>query len=241
MRRNAAVLTTALLVCAAAAAAQELAAFFTATADLERRLIGDELGRHAEARRRETAALQQAGDLQARLDAALANQRDVGQLEELERTLASARGAAATAAAEAAALRRSIYERRRRVQVLAEAAAAASRPAAETANPLDGTWDARLMPMDQQAVVELRVEGTLVSGGYRLANGRYGSFRGTWAAGVLRLERVDSQSGFDTILEARLAPGGGRLDGTWQSTLLSSAGPAGGTWLAIKRGPPARR
>lgn len=228
------VLLGALLVVAAAAAAQELVAFFSAQADLERRLVTDELRRHSEARVRENTALQQAADLQVRLDGALGTQREVSELEELERGLAGARAAATAAAAEAEALRRSVYERRRRLAVLAEAMTAAA-PASQPRSALDGTWDARILPMDQQGVFELKVDGTLVSGGYRLAGGRYGSFRGTWAGGTLRLERVDSDAGFDVILEARLAPGGRRLDGTWSATLLNSAGPSGGTWMAIKR------
>jgi hypothetical protein len=240
MRRiRATVVAAAMLAVSAAAGGQELVAFFNAQAELERRLLTDDLRRHGEARRRETQALHDAADLQGRLDAALGTQREVGELEALDRDAAAARAAAAEAGEEAGALRRTIYERRRRLVILAEAAAAAS-PAQEQRSVLDGSWDVRLLPMDHSGVFELRVDGTLVSGGYRMAGGRYGSFRGTWAGGTLRLERIDSEAGFDSILEARLAPGGRRLDGTWSATLLNSAGPAGGTWMAIKREPRAR-
>jgi hypothetical protein len=239
-RLGVACVAAAALTALTAAHAQELAAFFHSSADIERRLLADELRRHSDARRRETVALQQASDLQARLDGGLATDLAIDQLEEIERALAGARQLAATAGAEAAALRRTAYERRRRIDALVDAARA-STPAASQRSALDGTWDLRMMPMDQTGALELRVDGTLVAGGYRMANGRYGSFRGTWAGGNLRLERVDAESGFDTILEARLSPDGRRLDGSWQATLLNSAGPSGGTWVAVRREPRGRQ
>jgi hypothetical protein len=235
-----------LVAVAAAAAGQELAVMVAAEARLERRLLADELRRHAAARQREREALQLAADRQARLDRLLAAEGALADLEEAERSLASARAAAATAAGEAEALRRSIYERRRRLQLLGEEAAAAV-VARRDPGPISGAWDVRILPFDHQGVFELEAEGTIVSGSYRLGGGRTGSFRGTWAGGLLRLERIDAAAGFDSIFEGRLTSDGRRLDGTWQATLLNSAGPGGGTWLAVKReagaspGPPGSR
>jgi hypothetical protein len=226
--------SAALVALAAAAAGQELAALLGAEVRLERRQMLEELRRHGEARRREGEALALAGDLQARLDRLLAAEAQLPDLEEAERALAAARGAAANAAAEAEALRRSVYERRRRLQLLAEESAAVNAPRRET-SPISGAWDVRILPFDQQGVFELDADGTLVSGSYRLGPARTGSFRGTWAAGILRLERIDAAAGFDSIFEGRLSADGQRIDGTWQATLLNSAGPGGGTWVAMKR------
>lgn len=224
----------ALVALAAAGLGQELAVLLAAETRLERRQLAEELRRHAEARRREGEALALAGDARVRLDRLLATEADLADLEEGERTLAAARDAAASAAAEAEALRRSVYERRRRLQLLAEESAAAAAPRRDT-SPISGAWDVRILPFDQQGVFELEADGTLVSGNYRLGGGRTGSFRGTWAAGVLRLERIDAAAGFDSIFEGRLSGDGRRIDGTWQATLLNSGGPGGGTWVALKR------
>lgn len=224
----------ALVGLASAGAAQELTALLAAETRLERRQLAEELRRHGEARRRESEALALAADLQDRLDRLLAVESPLADLEEAERALAAARSAAAVAGTEAEALRRSVYERRRRLQLLAEEASAAAAPRRD-ASPISGTWDVRILPFDQQGVFELDADGTLVSGSYRLSGGRTGSFRGTWAGGILRLERIDAADGFDTIFEARLSADGVRLDGSWQATLLNSSGPSGGTWLGQKR------
>ena len=51
----------------------------------------------------------------------------------------------------------------------------------------------------QEGVAHLNQRGTLVEGTYSLSGGFSGSFRGTFVAGKVRLERIDSQYGFAAI------------------------------------------
>lgn len=102
-------------------------------------------------------------------------------------------------------------------------------------DPLSGKWKIVIDPGGQEGTMVLDLDGTLVSGTYQLAGGWSGSFRGTWVAGKVRLERVDAQLGFSAVLHARLSRGEpGRLEGTWEGTHLTAGMPAGGTWVATK-------
>jgi hypothetical protein len=228
------------LLLAAVAAAQsgpDVVLFLEAQARLERRILADDVRRHAEARRREGEAQRAVNDLQTRLDRLIAADVPLVELDEAERALGAARAAAAAVAEEGRAVRQSLFQTRRRLQMIAEAArnATSARP---EASPIDGTWDVRMFPVDEQGVFQLEAHGTLVGGSYALGGRRTGSFRGTWAGGLLRLERIDAAAGFDLTLEGRLDAGGERFHGTWQSTLLNNSGPTGGTWTATRRRPP---
>jgi hypothetical protein len=76
----------------------------------------------------------------------------------------------------------------------------------------------------------------LVTGTYSLSGGFSGSFRGTFVAGKVRLERIDSQYGFAAIFYGRLVGRGknARLQGNWEATQLSSGLPSMGSWTATR-------
>jgi len=101
-------------------------------------------------------------------------------------------------------------------------------------DPLSGRWRIVLEPGALNGIMTLELNGTLVSGTYRLDGGWGGSLRGTLVADKVRLERIDSQIGFASILygklEARRRPP--RLAGTWEATQLASGLPSAGSWLA---------
>jgi hypothetical protein len=99
--------------------------------------------------------------------------------------------------------------------------------------PLSGAWRIAVEP-DQEGVAYLQQQGTLVSGTYSLSGGFTGSFRGTFVAGKVRLERIDSQFGFAAIYYGRLVGRGrnARLQGNWEATQLASGLPSRGTWTA---------
>lgn len=99
--------------------------------------------------------------------------------------------------------------------------------------PLSGPWQFVVEP-GQQGAAFLQQQGTLVTGTYSLSGGFTGSFRGTFVAGKVRLERIDSQYGFAAIFYGRLVGQGrnARLQGNWEATQLASGLPSAGTWTA---------
>ncbi|MCG6949260.1 MAG: hypothetical protein LJE93_10145 [Acidobacteria bacterium] len=105
----------------------------------------------------------------------------------------------------------------------------------EASAPLAGSWQLVVEP-GQEGVAYLQQQGTLVSGTYSLSGGFNGSFRGTFVAGKVRLERIDSQYGFAAIFYGRLVGHGrnARLQGNWEATQLASGLPAMGSWTATR-------
>jgi len=80
---------------------------------------------------------------------------------------------------------------------------------------------------------DLRLDGSVVTGVYQLSGGWRGSLRGTLIDGTVRLERIDSQQGFNAVYSGRLVTRGNekRLEGTWDATNLAAGMPASGTWV----------
>ena len=100
-------------------------------------------------------------------------------------------------------------------------------------DPLSGRWRLVMEPGGQKGEMALELNGTLLEGTYFLDGGWFGSLRGTFVAGKVRLERVDSQLGFMAVYYGELKPGRpSRLEGTWEGTHLSAGIPSGGTWIA---------
>lgn len=204
----------------------------------------------AESRRLEedVTAAQAAWDEQHRLYQDL-----LGAAQALESALANADASASTlraledryAAALEAAVRqaRLTSDRRRRVYDGMERLAASGRrveqekKAAFDVPMPGGLWRIEVTDGDLVGLMRLSAQGTLVSGDYRLSNGRHGSVSGTYAGGRLELLRVDSQSGRDLSLTAQVDPGAGTLSGSWQRTELASGGPAMGSWSGVLLGP----
>jgi len=100
-------------------------------------------------------------------------------------------------------------------------------------DPLSGRWRVVMEPGGQKGEMALELNGTLLQGTYFLDGGWFGSLRGTFVAGKVRLERVDSQLGFMAVYYGSLKRGRpSRLEGTWEGTHLSAGIPSGGTWVA---------
>ncbi len=108
-------------------------------------------------------------------------------------------------------------------------------------DPITGTWRLVIEPGGQEGLMFLRLDGTLIQGTYRLSGDWSGSLRGTFVAGKVRLERVDSQIGFAAIMYGRLVERGltPRMEGSWEATQLASGLPSGGNWAAEREDEPA--
>jgi hypothetical protein len=134
-------------------------------------------------------------------------------------------------------------DRRRRVYDGMDRLAAAGRRVEQEKRAADdvpvpgGLWRIDVPEGDIVGLMRLVANGTMVSGNYRLSNGRHGSVSGTYAGGRLDLVRVDSQSGRDGTLSAEVDAAEGTLSGAWQRNELASGGASMGTWSAVRLGP----
>jgi hypothetical protein len=234
-------LCLALLALAAALApAQEIGNRSPAAAQidtdlrLERKLLALDLAAYREARAVEQRARDQVSQVAGRLDQALASDRvALGTLEGVHLELSSARAAAQIAADRVEWQLQRLEDRLRRIGFLE---GEAGRPAAPVVDPISGRWRVTVLPQNQAGTFELTLNGTLVTGSYRMNGGASGSFRGTYADNRLRLERVDSARGYDSDFVGSVDPATGRLSGSWIAKELASGQPARGDWSATREG-----
>jgi hypothetical protein len=155
------------------------------------------------------------------------------QLATLEEDLQRARGNALLASRKAEQLTARILDRFRRIDGLHTALSQASDARRRSGGVLAGRWDVHFLPLGQRGTFDLRLDGTLISGTYLLQGEFFGSLRGTLVGATVNLERIDSERGFDMILDASLQANG-ELRGSWRATHLTSGGPSGGTWVAVR-------
>lgn len=231
---------TILLLAVALAPAQETATSRSAASAqietdlrLERKLLALDLAAFREARAMELRTRDQVAGVTGRLDQALAADTvALGTLEGLHLELSSARAASQIAADRVEWQIQRLEDRLRRIGFLE---GEAGRPGTPT-DPVSGTWRVTVQPQDQAGTWELTLNGTLVSGSYKMDAGAAGSFRGTYSDNRLRLERVDATRGFDSVFLGSVDPATGRLSGSWTAQDLASGQPAQGQWSAVRNG-----
>ena len=200
---------------------------------LERKLLALDLAAYREARALEVRTRDQLNTVTGRLDQALAASTvALGTLEGVHMELSSARAASQIAADRVEWQIQRLEDRLRRIGFLE---GEAGRPGTPT-DPVSGTWQVTVRPQNQTGTWELTLNGTLVSGSYRMNGGAAGSFRGTYADNRLRLERVDATRGFDSVFLGSVDPATGRLSGSWTAQDLASGQPAQGDWSAVRSG-----
>jgi hypothetical protein len=202
---------------------------------LERRLLALDLAAYREARDRERGALARVAEVSGRLDQALIGESmALGNLEALHDELSAAREATNTAAERVEAQLLRLQDRLRRIGFLqGELGPRATR----APDPVTGRWQVQILPQNVTATFDLRLEGTVVSGTYSIAGGASsGSFRGTFVNNSLRLERIDSKRGFDSVFAGNV--GGGRITGIWLLNEMATGSPARGDWTATRENGP---
>ena len=239
IRRPAAWLLTCLaitLLAAALAPAQtpsSVAAQIETDLRLERQLLALDLAAYREARTVETRTAEQLTQVTGRLDQALAGGSvALGNLEALHLELSSARAASQIAADRVEWQIQRLEDRLRRIGFLEGEAGRPGTPV----DPVSGTWRVTVLPGNQGGTWNLTVNGTLVSGTYKMDGGAAGSFRGTITENRLRLERVDATRGFDSVYLGTVDPATGGLSGSWTAQDLAAGQPAQGTWSAVRSG-----
>lgn len=228
---------TLLAVSLAPAPAQETTGTASAQIEtdlrLERKLLALDLAAYREARALEQRTRDQVAGVVTRLDQTLdGSSVALGTLETVHLELSSARAASQIAADRVEWQIQRIEDRLRRIGFLE---GEAGRPAAPR-DPVSGTWRVTVQPQNQAGTFELTLNGTLVTGSYRMDAGAAGSFRGTYTDNRLRLERVDATRGFDSVFLGSVDPATGRLSGSWTANDLASGQPARGDWSAVRNG-----
>ena len=198
---------------------------------LEQRLLSLDLLAYNQTRDRERAASQRVAEVLGRLDQALASDAvSLGSLESLQDELAVARGAAHAAEDKLNTQIDKLQERLRRIALLEGDTGAPAR----AADAVSGRWQVHVMPQNATATFDLRLDGTVVNGAYKINGGTSGSFRGTFAGGNLRLLRIDAQGGTDSVWLGAVA--NGHITGTWTANELASGQPTQGNWTAVREG-----
>lgn len=205
---------------------------------LERKLLSLDLAAYREARALEVRTRDQLTTVTGRLDQALTgSSMSLGTLEGVHMELSSARAASQIAADRVEWQIQRLEDRLRRIGFLE---GEAGRPGTPT-DPVSGTWQVAIRPQNQAGTWELTLNGTLVSGTYRMSGGggggaAAGSFRGTYTDNRLRLERVDATRGFDSVFLGSVNPATGAMSGSWTAQDLASGQPAQGDWSAVRNG-----
>jgi hypothetical protein len=222
-----------LLLLPLAARAQDTPSAAQVQLRLEQSLLSLDLVGYNEMRERARRTQQGVNDVLARLDQALAGDSvSLGTLETLQDSLDAARAASRITEDRLSAQLEKIQERLRRIGLL-QGGQTATAPRA--ADPLTGRWRVAIFPQNLTATYDLRLNGTVVTGSYTIAgSASAGSFRGTYSGGVLRLERVDAATGFDSVWEGTV--GTDRITGTWMTNQLATGQPNRGDWTAVREG-----
>ena len=231
----AALLLTASL--SAPAAPPGAAEAISATLDVERTLLKEDLARYDKASADRSQAAARLTELYAALDAAI-RREDEGAptaIEDLSARIDQAERDRSVFLADERALVARIRERMHRMDLLEGQLAALQARASEAAGPLAGPWEVTLLPANQRGTFVLSQNGTLVGGTYSLEGGWTGSLQGTLVNRKVYLERIDSRLGRAGEFEGYLSPDGSQIRGTWRRYDLSGDGNASGQWSAVRR------
>lgn len=233
-----AVLLAALLACVTAlpAAAQSRDALEQAFI-MENSLLERESDRYAVARQKDREALERLVQLAVEMDQALFDAGvPVSELRALDGELNVARETAMERLRATAELRSSIFRSLDRLDHLGgEIEMSEDRSLVET-DDLSGIWqiEAYTSFAGTFGLMKLELNGAVVSGTYRLSNGKQGSVKGNLVGDKLSLTRVDTELGDDLWIEAVFDREAGRLEGNWKAKIMGTGRPDHGEWTAVK-------
>jgi hypothetical protein len=204
--------------------------------DQESRLLDRAIDEYGQARAVERAAVGELRRLQTQLDEALEDPNvTLDYLDNLESQLAETRDRTCASLEKTARARQNMYARMARLAVVARNFEEQTELFGAAQEGLTGMWQLEVQPLDLYGLINLRLEGSQVSGPYRLSNGNQGSVRGTLAGNILRLEAVDSEQGVIADIEAEADTAAGEIRGRWRARVLGGTGlPAVGDWIADK-------
>lgn len=198
---------------------------------LERKLLALDLVGYREARDREQRARASVSEAMTRLDQALSGASlALGTLETLFDDLSAARAATQIAAERLDWQIQNLHERMRRISFLeGELGGRGVRN-----ESIAGRWQVQVQPSGDTGILDIRVDGTVVSGTYSMTGGAQGSLRGTFVENRLRLDRIDARGGYDSVFLGIFDPAAQRITGSWTATELATGQPNRGEWTAVR-------
>jgi hypothetical protein len=196
---------------------------------LETKLFESAFQRYVTARDEEKKALSVLVDLAEKTDLAIVAQNldDQGSWA-VEEKLVSARSEFLSASIRAADHRRTIYRHVERLTELGMVIGQHRDRSLVKTEQLDGRWRIDLTPSNEFGLMDLHLDGTMVTGTFRLSSGAQGSIRGTYVNHRLRLERVDTQMGYDMTLTGVHDLETGEIGGIWNATGPTNVGGSAG-------------
>ena len=228
-------LTCCLLALSATGARAQSAEELKGTFAQESRVLDQAIDEYGKARATERSAIEELRRLHDQLDAGLEDPNvSLGYLTDLETQLADARDRACTSLEQTAKARRAMYSRMERLAVVARDFEKQTELFGSAQQGLTGMWHLEVQPLDLYGLINLRLDGSQVSGPYRLSNGNQGSVKGTLAGNVLRLEAIDSEEGVIADITADVDTAAGEIRGQWRARQLGSGLPSMGDWIADK-------
>lgn len=236
-----------LVVATPRASAQSVIRYLEADEELVERQLSEEIQAYLRARTAEDAALGDLAEAAQALDRALQDGAPLDRLLERTGAVKQAHARVDAARGEVESLTGAIVETRRRLGIVREELRRRRSAPADLPDPITGAWDLSLedtgpeQDAPQGGLLDLELDGTAVTGTLGLADGTFGSVRGSFVRGALELERLSAESGLDLILEGRYDPASGELTGSWRTAVAGLGNPGGGTWEAVRAETPSER
>ena len=182
------------LASATGAAAQELLELRDAFVD-EAQMLDIDIDQYSTARGLERRAISELVRLNGRLDEAIADPNaSPSALVRLESEIEAARNRAYDLSRDAAEARGRMYERMKRLGDLARQVESLGVDPVQPSGSVGGMWLIDAPPADLVGLLSLRQEREIVTGSYRLSNGRHGSLLGTFAGDELDFQMIDSEA-----------------------------------------------
>lgn len=240
-----AALLALLVVAVPRTSAQGVVRYLEADEALVERQLAEEVQVYLRARTEEDTALADLAEAVESLDRAVQDDAPLDRLSELSDEVSRVHARAAAARVRAERLTGALLETRHRLAIIREELRRRRSAPADLPDPITGAWELSLedtgpeQDAPRSGLLDLELDGTAVSGTLGLGDGSFGSVRGSFVRGALKLERVSADSGLDLILEGRYDPASGELSGDWRMAIAGLGNPGGGTWRAIRAEPPA--
>jgi hypothetical protein len=240
MKRRWAMMAMAMILALPApgrAAVPAAAEAVSATLEVERTLLKEDLARYEKTAADRAQLGAHLSELYAALDAAVRREDDGAPafIEDVAARIEQAESERADLLSVVLALVERIRERMHKMDLLEGQLATLQAKATEAAGPLAGRWDVVLLPSSQRGTFVLAQTGTLIGGTYTLEGGWTGSLQGTLVNRKVFLERIDSKLGRSGEFEGYLSSDGSQIRGTWLRYDLSGEGTANGQWSAVRR------
>jgi hypothetical protein len=213
---------------------------FRAQADIEKRLLANDLANLATIQEQLRAASDRLLRLGDDLLRAQKDGEDLGSFTARSTDLRHAEAEVASLVGGAQQLRSTIGARRAYLEQVQSEIRRMEEASQANEDELSGRWMVTIEPGEMKGTFDLRLDGTLVTGVYQLSGGWRGSLRGTLIGGDIHLERIDAQQGFVAVYSGRLVQRGNekRLEGTWEATNLAAGMPGSGTWVGRREPKP---